>query len=314
MDCTRFHELLERLLADAVDAELRLSAMAHLRGCAECRTVWRLTSEDRSSGSESPGMLSEILQRTSGKTCGRVHERLGDWVDGRLAVDDATLVTEHVHACPDCAQLAHTLRRLAPVLRDLGSLQPDPDFVDDVMRATARPRSSVQRVRQSFVGWWRRALLRPAFPLEAAFVGTVIVVLLTATPLSPLPQLPGRALRVVQELSAAPAAVEAQTATPWDRLLEEIESTPAVQRSRGQAQGWIGRVHHAVEIRARALAPALGELRRDGASLGRALIGLRFEELGVWLTELGADLEDLWTAFRDPSPRAQGTNEESDPS
>lgn len=142
-----------------------------------------------------------ILDRTSGRACGRAESLLADRWDGALEPVAAALLEEHLARCPACCDLAAVLDRLQPLLARFAEREPGPAFTAAVLAATSR-RSAAARSGQRrpapvapssvIAGWaqrwrvgWRRTWQRPRFALEAAWTAAALVSLLFWSPLVP---------------------------------------------------------------------------------------------------------------------------------
>ncbi|MBE0567830.1 MAG: hypothetical protein IH621_17885, partial [Krumholzibacteria bacterium] len=134
--------------------------------------------------------------------------------------------------------------------------------------------------------WWQDRVLRPGFALQAAYAATVVLVLLTALPVSPLRQAPQRALAVIQ---AGPASLPlVDDASRW--LAVRADGTTAVLR--GEVDRRVEHTGASLSARAGRSAPA-----RDlfGRHLGAAVTQLRGGRPG----DAGRELLDAFHAGRD---------------
>jgi hypothetical protein len=259
---------------------------------------------------DAPDLTAAVLARTSGSACGRAGGLLAAFADGAPDLGDAQLLHAHLDRCPDCRALAATLAWLTPELRGMAEVAPDSAFLADVLTATARLRESAAaraRRRARFAGrvetvagvagaWWRRQLERPRFALEFAYVATMILLALCATPVSPLRSAPQKALAVVE---ASPAGVATVSAWVWRALPASVAE---VGRAAWDVTG--GRVTGAVSVsadrlaaRGRRTAPLRAELARHLGDTGRALVQFDFvQAAGDW-NRTRADLTALWRAW-----------------
>ncbi len=153
-----------------------------------------------------------VLGRTTGSACNRATEQLGDLMGDRLTGTDRQLVQAHLEHCGDCRQLAVTVGWLNPLLPRMAEIDPGPEFLAGVLTRTTQAASPVEYFEhpRGMAGlmdrlgrWWEQQILRPQFAMQAAYVATVLLVLVFATPISPLRNVPGQALQVV---SAGPQA------------------------------------------------------------------------------------------------------------
>ncbi len=157
-------------------------------------------------GFDADAFVGGVLGRTTGQACGRAVEQLGDLMDDRLTGIDRQLVQAHLENCTDCRQLAVTLGWLTPLLPQMAEIDPGPAFMAGVLERTSQaPRPVVYAEHPTGLAglmdrvgrWWGEQILRPDFAMQAAYVATVVLVLLTVTPGSPLRGVPGQALEVV---------------------------------------------------------------------------------------------------------------------
>jgi hypothetical protein len=260
---------------------------------------------------DAPDLTEAVLARTSGSACGRAGDLLAAFADGAPDLGDAQLLHAHLDRCPACRALAATLAWLTPELRGMAGVAPDSAFLADVLTATARLRASAAaraRRQARFAGrveavagvagvWWRRQLERPRFALEFAYVATMILLALCATPVSPLRSAPQKALAVVE---ASPAGVATVSAWIWRALPASVAE---VGRAAWDVTG--GRVTGAISVsadrlaaRGRRTAPLRADLARHLGDTGRALVQFDFVQAAGGWNRTRADLTALWRAWR----------------
>lgn len=121
-------------------------------------------------------------------TCRDLELRLEELLAEHLPEDEARRSAEHLAGCAGCRDLVE-LARLAEV-------PPDPGFVAEVLRITLP--FDVQ-IRRWWDALWPQLWHRPRFASEAAYAGLVVLVLVFATPGSPLASVPSGALAISQE-------------------------------------------------------------------------------------------------------------------
>jgi len=148
--------------------------------------------------------VRDVLARTSGSPCARAEQQLPALIDGELAGLDRQLVQAHLEHCPGCRAVAVVLGWMGPQLPALAELDPGPAFTDRVLAATSRRRQvavdvagrphGLAGVMDRLGRWWQGRILQPGFAFQAAYVATVVLVLLTAVPGAPLRGVPDRAL------------------------------------------------------------------------------------------------------------------------
>jgi len=140
-----------------------------------------------------PELTRRILDRTSGRACGRGEELLGARWDGALDPLDAELLAAHLETCPACRELATVLDRLQPLLPRLAERDPGPAFTARVLARTsgrrlprtARLVTRLEGLAVALQAGLRRAWNRPRFALEAAWTAAALVSLLVWSPLAP---------------------------------------------------------------------------------------------------------------------------------
>jgi predicted anti-sigma-YlaC factor YlaD len=286
MDCRDFEDRLEALLDGALDEHERRCCERHLAACGRCREL----AETLAAAAPPPDdLLGAVLARTSGPACASAESRLCAWLDGELAGADRELMGAHLESCADCRALAAAMTRLAAELPWLAELRPDPGFVAAVLAATL----PVQvRLRRWWAAVWPRWVRRPRFASEAAFIATMVLVLVFATPGSPLEAVPTKALGLAK--TNPTVRLEAPLAALEEQFSARV-TTP------------IGSRYARAESRARAWAQAWAE---EAEARGRGLV----ETVGTWLgtcRELAASLlgsaDD--TAFDDQDAKSNPTEE-----
>jgi hypothetical protein len=155
--------------------------------------------------------VRDVLDRTSGSPCRRALELLPDLTDGALGGTDRQLVQGHLEHCAGCRAVAMELTRLGDDLASLAVLDPGETFTRAVLaRTSERTEAALERRRTEVAGrgaaglmdrlgrWWQRRVLAPGFAVQVAYAATCILVLLTATPISPLRGAPAKMLEAVQ--------------------------------------------------------------------------------------------------------------------
>lgn len=272
MNCERLHELLDRYLAGALDDGARQEFEAHVAGCGECRSVVALMSEDAG-----PSIVQPVLSRTTGRACPRVQEE--------IATGDAwtETVRAHVDECPACERFASVLVRCDAVLPDLAQVMADADFASDVVMAT------VERPKLSHVAWRRWLdrveswLERPRAAQELAYAVTVVLVLLTATPVSPFPEVPAWFGALTRSpLAGVDSAQVVGDADLGTRVLEEV-----------QARG--GRI-----------ARDLGNVGQGIATTGAGFLTGDPDRVHEGADAVGCGLQSLWLGVRAPEEEVDG--------
>jgi anti-sigma factor RsiW len=251
MDCAAFEDRLDRVLAGTCSEGEWAAAETHLAGCARCRRLFEAVRTEMPplGPGEGEALTRSILARTTGAACGRVRELACDLVDGTLPGIDREMVAAHVEGCRDCGALVATLSDLSRVLPAMASIDPPADFVRSVLWATTeRPMAPSFGVR---IGqWWSRAIERPRFSLEVAYVLTVLLILLVGNPVAAFRDASARAMAVAQ--------------TPVSRTVDRVAEPIVSARSNGEAT---------LEAAEGTLASIEARLQAIGRSLDNALRG-----------------------------------------
>ncbi len=205
MDCHTF----ENLLADYVSGKLAPAeyarAESHATECISCRCLVEIAQGNLDLMPEDgkKDLTRLILARTSGGACARAQDLLCDFVDDLLPREDADLVSQHVDNCPACRHLAGVLSELKEILPRMAEVQPDEKFTEEVMRSTLGLRPAPRPgLRARLREWWLRAAQRPRFSLEAAYAGTLLMVLFLGNPFPSMQALSVRALDMVSKVVA----------------------------------------------------------------------------------------------------------------
>ncbi len=187
MDCMSCEDLLSALRSDLHGPETRAAIQNHLAACERCRQFALLLQDETAVlGKEASERLTNaVLERTSGSVCGRAKAVLPDFVDGRLPSADAEILTIHVRHCPGCASLAETLAELRTVLPDLALRDPGAAFTESALAQTAHSEAGRHSRADRIRAFWIRLARRPRIALEAAYAGTLMFLLFTATPSMP---------------------------------------------------------------------------------------------------------------------------------
>ena len=232
MDCHLFELRLEALLDGALLASERRECEAHADGCPRCRELRTLAAAAAGEGlaaASREALVADVLAQTSGPACEAAAARLAGALDVPLEATDRALLDLHVAGCAPCRQLAVTLQSLARDLPRLAEPAVDPRLV---ARVLAAPLPLDVRWRRWWATSWPAWVQRPRFAVEAAFVVTVVFLLLFEAAGSPLQALPRRALQATQHarldaIEARAAALRGQTVLRLhaDRLLPHARTT-----------------------------------------------------------------------------------------
>jgi predicted anti-sigma-YlaC factor YlaD len=317
VSCERIHEQLPEFLEGRLSELERRTVEEHLAGCAACQalletlqgTLDALAPDTGQSATVEapPDLAGAILARTSGPACGRAQEFLCDLVDGALAPAEAELVESHVEHCTRCASLRDTLAWLRTELSQMSHLEPRPELVPAILAATVRAEPRRAAARSAIVAaaqrWWEHVVARPRFAWEAAYVATLIAVLLFGTPVSPFRGVPSRALAAVQIDPRSSAQ------STGDRLRQVRDGIGGAGTAVWDATG--GRAVGGVRGRASAYAAghpgmteAWSDLGEHSSDLRRALGARNLAEASLVMRSIGEDLGAFWKSYRAPGEAA----------
>jgi anti-sigma factor RsiW len=273
MDCRDFEDHLDVFEAGLLPPEEQAEASEHVLACSRCRTLLALVRGESDVLEPEVGddLALAILRRTSGAVCLEAEERLCDCVDGTLGMDDQEIVSLHLAHCPKCSRLAETLVELGQALPEMATLDPDVQFTGDVLRATAgvrriQPRSNLQ-------AWWNQVMRRPRFAWEAAYVGTLLILLALGNP------------AMLPRASAVPQMLIERS----DRLLHGTTSVLADQRV--------------------AAGRSLSGLRLKGKFLWDKAAVFQIQTTSALQREVASMLEQLKFDFFDGTPAEQPKND-----
>jgi hypothetical protein len=186
IDCRDFEERLDEFEAGTLAAEEQQSAISHLEICVRCRALLGIVrgETDLLALEEREKLAQSILRRTSGPACRNAEDSLCQWIDGALSQADQQLISLHLAHCHNCAELAATLSELYDVLPDMATIEPDRQFTADVLQATLGMQFLPRRQGREF-DWrklWNCTMRRPRFAWEAAYVGTLLVLMMLGSP------------------------------------------------------------------------------------------------------------------------------------
>ncbi|MGD8395467.1 MAG: hypothetical protein PVF43_08335 [Candidatus Eiseniibacteriota bacterium] len=273
------------------------------------------------SPAEREAFVQSVLARTSGRACDRAEGHLGDYVDGHLDHDDAGLVAEHLEHCMPCRAVARTIAEMRAPLRRMAAIDPGPDFTAAVVQATTgagareralaplrtRPRALALAPVALWTRWcaiWQALVARPRFALEAAYVGTVLLVLLVGMPRSPLRGLPARAMELAElnPVRAVTELVSGLRGTTGGDDATRLDSVAA----------WPRRQARDIGTRWRRVQAAAERLEAHGGQVVRGLRQRSTPQVGHGLRAIADDLTLLWNGARGSGPTDQAQPGEPD--
>jgi predicted anti-sigma-YlaC factor YlaD len=275
MTCLTFLDRLANLLDGSATPAERAAAEKHAATCADCAALLRAAGHDRQPRDKHAGterapedLVGPVLARTTGPACRRAEDLLPDYVDGVLEAQTASLLAGHLAHCAACRALAEALRAVGPVLATLAQIEPGPDLLVSVLDATSR-RPKPGRVAAWVARWSELLVARPRLSLEAAYVGTVLVVLVFGNPAGTLHAASARTV----------AAAEAGLGRVKTALPAAISSLPEEKR----------------------VADALTTVQdlREKLSASRAALEVRGSGTDQWWSGLAGRLAGAWATVRD---------------
>ncbi len=256
----------------------------HVRACDTCRTL-REVAEGRISilpqeiGRE---LTRAILQRTSGSACPRVEACLCDFVDGDLDEVSSQLVELHLDSCVSCRSLADGLAALKEALPDFAELDPGHDFTRMVVAETSGWKPYRPDWRTRFLAWWTRMVQRPRFSFEAAYLGTLVLVLTFANPILPLGNV---ALEKIGTSSILPSAREAVSKVlPSDWVNTQA---PPLRLAHGFAAS--------ASQKGKATLTSLDTLLTRGGQLSASSVNWQVRTVAAWFRQAKSVLFSLWS-------------------
>jgi anti-sigma factor RsiW len=282
MDCSGF----ENILADFQEGKLspheQSASERHLEECARCRRLLDIVcgNLDILPAGARDEFARSILEYTSGPVCGGIESRLCSFVEGGLSKEQSQLVALHLEHCNDCKSIAAVLRELQDVLPTMAEIQPDESFTREVVRLTGGRRYHRGSLANRLLTWWNGMVQRPRFSLEAAYVGTLILVLLFSVPFLPFRNFATEtAPAKIQPATSRLVAISENTKAPVTNGLKTIETTAALH---GQA-----------------VSKFLSTLGQKCARASVSMTGTCVQGLRKWHQKETSALISIWTRWSD---------------
>ncbi len=196
MDCLYLEERLEALSQDDLSQEERSACEEHLDTCQSCQQLAELAMLSSDASQDLTGLVQAVLRATNVDACGRALRLLASAADTPIQATDKKLVDSHLTSCSECRGLATVLSDLKQDLPRLAQLQPGRHFAEDVLRRTLPLHV---RLRRWWHAKWPEMVKRPRFASEAAYAGLLVMVMVFATPASPLQAVPGNTLAIIKD-------------------------------------------------------------------------------------------------------------------
>jgi hypothetical protein len=191
VNCRILEKNLPDYLQGSLGPVLRAEMQKHLLICVSCRELIAI-AEGKTEIQPDRDFLKEVLDLTSGPACARVRDALCDFIDKKRNSPEDQLVRAHLKGCPECACLAYSLDKMKMELLSQAEMDPGREFAAEVVREFSR--AAAERERRNrfsdpwgdrFRRWWTVLSQRPRFAWEAAYIGTILIVLALGNPLSP---------------------------------------------------------------------------------------------------------------------------------
>jgi hypothetical protein len=276
-------------------------------------------------------LTDAILAATSGKSCARCQQRLLAFDGGGLRAAERELVELHLEHCDECRGMAQALAWLNEVFPAMVEEDPGEECTAAIFARTSRAPQGLQGLRlrlrervrlvldlpltalAAAQARWRRALQRPLFPLEAAYVATLIAFLLVGTPLSPFHAVAEHSLSWLkgerQEAAMAgvpfPQDLQPLAGEAFDRTI-----VPAGRRLRTGKNG----ILHRLSARSEAWYGAR-ELMGGVETLASSVLGRKNSAVAPALQDINEGFHHFWRGLRHPRLQedSTGTGSNEDP-
>jgi hypothetical protein len=168
--------------ARAVVVDGRLAP--HRETCAACRRWLDVYLQGLNDAVTIAGVGGAAASRTARAACTRARELMAagfDGSDGRLDSTEHALVDGHLTGCDACREVEAAMSAAAEWLPTMAEVDPGPFFTAQVLAATSR-RPARTRFADAWRAAWAAMIARPRFPIEAAYVATVVLVLVAGNP------------------------------------------------------------------------------------------------------------------------------------
>jgi len=260
------------------------AAEAHVHDCEECRGLLAITRGDLGSLPEDGGreLTRSIIERTSGPTCPRVEFFLCDLVDGELDAENSHLVALHLDHCPACRTIADNLVTLRAVLPDMAEIEPDGSFTPEVVEATSRWRPFRPGLRTRLLAGWSRLVQRPRFSFEAAYVGTLVLVLAFGNPIPPIRNIAFERLGLATIPQAARATISGLLPSGWLNA-----EAPVIRFARDLADG--------ASRKERTVEESLNDLAKSCEQASATAIRRQLENIDAWSRKATGAFHTVWS-------------------
>jgi anti-sigma factor RsiW len=288
MDCSGFENILADFQEGKLSPDEQSAAARHLERCPHCRQLMEIIDGSLNilPSDAQDELTRSILECTSGSVCPGIEPDLWDFVGGGLNEERSQLIALHLDHCSDCSAVAAELEELQDVLPTMAEIQPDGSFVREVVLLTDGLRSNRKKLAARFLTWWNAIVRRPSFSMEAAYVGTLAVVLLFSVPFLPFRNFGAETVpAIVQPATSRLVAISGSAKAPVTDGLKTIESTAAL---RGQA-----------------VSKFLSALGQDCARASVSIAGASFQGFRKWQQKEASAFVSIWTHWSSRIPRGR---------
>lgn len=264
-------QTLQQAVFEAGDPARALAARpdlaAHADTCAACRDWLVSFAQGVDAAGRLPHLGERVVARTAGAACARARDLLGAAFDEPLDRVARALVDAHLETCPACRDVAAAMDEAVSALPALAEIDPGPAFTRRVLAATSR-RPAGRRAGDRWRAAWTALVARPRFALEAAYVLTLVLVLLAGSPLSAWQRTmaqvkPVARTEVVSRIGGLDQAIGSHLAA-WR---DSVSRSDAVRPSPSGGPAWLNWIRQTVD-----------------AAIGAA---------GTWMRGLVAEIEAL---------------------
>ncbi len=299
--CEHIQQKLPEMVGGELEAAELSALREHLDGCADCRRLAEALEGQREAfeAAPDPQLTKDILRETSGAPCEHCQDQLVAHADGETAAADSELIQLHLDHCPACGPLAEVLAWMPTVLEDLRELELDEDFVHEVMAATVGDEEEhapglLDRLKER----WQGALRRPLFPLEAAYVAAVVMLLLFGTSYSPFKDVPPRALALLRATTDS-TTVFSGTNPLGDRVQmgKEIKDEVVTEASSRLTRARVA-IFTDLSERGEGAWGGMESLGQSMGELGKALAGEEDHHAATALNAMGESFKEIWNGLR----------------
>ncbi|MFZ0429437.1 MAG: zf-HC2 domain-containing protein [Acidobacteriota bacterium] len=273
MRCEEFEERLAELSTGQLGGPIEEACRHHAETCPKCSDLLETVRGARPA-SAPEGLLNQIIQATSGRSCQEARSLLCDHIDGVLPSGEGLLLGHHLESCSECRALTEALAVARDWLPELAVADPGSDFADGVFERTSRLPAKPRRI-DAALAYLRSLSLRPRFALEAAYLGALLLFGLYGL-------LPGNTLHPsILSSSLAPTELH-EDAARYARLISDELS----HRSRhigGAVESWAAAAEESLSQRSSAPLAALEGQYNDTCTWLRALVrDARQQFEGIW--------------------------------